>query len=109
VSDSGIPRIRIVRAVRTCLACPSQWEAWTDDERPVHLRYRHGRGTVEIDYDEADYEEPYGFPPEKAGEFTRLAFQGEHGEDGYIELAEFCRLANIDLAPDVKETTPYAR
>lgn len=98
-----------MRAVRTCLACPSQWDAWTDDERPVHLRFRHGRGYVELDYDESTYVEPYGFPADTTSDLTRLRFAAEHGEDGYIELAEFCRLANIDIDPGLKETTPYAR
>lgn len=26
--------------VKTCSACPSQWEGFTDDDRPVYIRYR---------------------------------------------------------------------
>lgn len=108
MSDSGIPRIRIVRAVRTCLACPSQWVAYTDDEKPVHLRFRHGRGRVEVDFSPDDYVEPYGFPSDEGGDLTRLVFQGEEGMDGYITLEDFCRLANIEMAPNLKEEKPYA-
>lgn len=109
MSDHGIPRIRIVRAVRTSLAAPSSWVAHTDDGRPVHLRYRHGRGRVEIDYDPATYEDPYGLPSGN-GDFTRLHFAAEPGMTSeYITLVDFCRLANIELAADLKEQQPYAR
>lgn len=38
--------MNITRAVRTCSAAPSQWDAWTRDGRKLYLRFRHGRGSV---------------------------------------------------------------
>lgn len=32
----------IVFMVRTCLACPSQWEALLKDQSSLYIRYRHG-------------------------------------------------------------------
>ena len=37
----------ISRAVQTCFACPSQWDAWTVDGHYLYLRYRWGSGTVD--------------------------------------------------------------
>ena len=34
--------------VRTCTACPSQWEGKTVDNRPVYIRYRWDNLTVRI-------------------------------------------------------------
>lgn len=39
-------RIKVVEIRRTCFACPSQWEGWTEDGRPVYIRYRWGRLSV---------------------------------------------------------------
>lgn len=35
-------RPRVVAIVRTCPACPSQWEGRTADGRAVYVRYRWG-------------------------------------------------------------------
>jgi len=43
----------LARVVRTCTACPSQWDAWTTSGQYLYLRYRFGRGTVDA-YDTAD-------------------------------------------------------
>jgi hypothetical protein len=32
----------IARIEQTCTACPSQWNAWTDDGEYVYIRYRWG-------------------------------------------------------------------
>lgn len=32
----------------TCSACPSQWEGRTVDNKPIYIRYRWGRLTVQI-------------------------------------------------------------
>ena len=45
----GIPKLRITKIVQTCYACPSQWDAETEDGRSVYIRYRHGHGTIEVD------------------------------------------------------------
>lgn len=38
----------VVRVHQTCIAAPSQWLAWTADGTQLYLRYRHGRGRVEV-------------------------------------------------------------
>lgn len=34
--------MKVKNVVRTCAACPSQWEAETEDGRGVYIRYRYG-------------------------------------------------------------------
>lgn len=34
--------MKLKSIVQTCEACPSQWEAMTEDDRPVYIRYRWG-------------------------------------------------------------------
>jgi len=34
--------IRVTTVVRTCTACPDQWEGITDDNRQIYARGRHG-------------------------------------------------------------------
>jgi hypothetical protein len=41
--------IKITRVVHTCGACPSQWDAWTDDNKYVYIRYRWGHLSVSYD------------------------------------------------------------
>lgn len=41
--------IEIVRAVRTCSICPSQWDAWDVGGKKFYIRYRWGWLTVERD------------------------------------------------------------
>jgi len=38
--------IKIVRLVKTCEACPSQWDTWDADGREIYIRYRWGWLTV---------------------------------------------------------------
>ena len=40
--------VAVVRVVRTCRACPSQWDAWTAQGVYVYVRYRSGRLTVDV-------------------------------------------------------------
>lgn len=80
--------MRIVKAVQTCWACPSQWDAWTDTGEYVYLRYRYGYGYAKT------YENGY----EDTGMGTVVAgFEFGHPLDGFIELKDFCRLAGIEL------------
>lgn len=79
----GEPRITLTRAVQTCYACPSQWDAWDADENYYYLRYRWGVGTVERDH--------------------RVIAEFDTGDslDGSIDLAEFARRAGLRLAKGV--------
>jgi hypothetical protein len=45
-----VNEIILVRAVQTCQACLSQWDAWDLDGRYWYLRFRHGHGTMGRDY-----------------------------------------------------------
>lgn len=38
--------IKIVKAIRTCYACPEQWDCTTDDGREVYIRSRWGKLTA---------------------------------------------------------------
>ena len=34
--------LKVVYSVRTCIACPSQWDIYVEDGRQLYARYRHG-------------------------------------------------------------------
>ena len=51
--------IEINGLIRTCIACPSQWEFFTFDERPVYVRYRWGYLSVRIGPPHAEMLEAY--------------------------------------------------
>lgn len=82
--------LRIVKAVRTCIACPSQWDAWTSDGTYLYLRYRSGIGRARA-YSSVD---AYG---REAGSLVG-EFDTGYQWDGSIGLATFCRLAGLELA-----------
>lgn len=58
-----------IKLVRTCYACPEQWEAFNGKECVGYLRYRWGRFTVEC--------------PDIAGE---LVYSADVDPDGYSGL-----------------------
>ncbi len=80
----------IVKAVQTCIACPSQWDAWDLDGNYWYLRYRHGRGTAE--------RQPGPDPGTWTNDGPNISF--EHGDHlaGSIDLEEFCERAGLNLA-----------
>lgn len=83
--------MRIIKAVMTSNACPSQWDAWTDEGDYVYLRYRHGYGYAKV------YEnENWWNGGNNAG--TQVA-SFEYGDDldGFITLQDFCEKANLEL------------
>lgn len=88
--------VTIVKAVQTCWACPSQWDAWTDTGQYLYLRYRSGRGTVDR-YPDNDSKQWTRVPD---GEFT--AWRDEDRLAGEITLPEFCEKAGIAIAPDAE-------
>lgn len=87
------PRYKIVKAVQTCLSCPSQWDAWTDEGQYLYLRFRHGVGTVE--------EQPS--PDTDAWKVKGAEIEFRHGGElaGSITLTEFAALANLKLTLEV--------
>jgi hypothetical protein len=40
--------MKIKNVVQTRAACPSQWDAMTEDNRSVYIRYRWGNFSVEV-------------------------------------------------------------
>jgi hypothetical protein len=81
----------LVRVIRTCTACPSQWDAWDLDGNYWYLRYRHSHGTAERqpgpDWTTWDRTVP------------NIEFDTDRGpHDGEIGIEEFCRLAGLNLA-----------
>jgi hypothetical protein len=86
--------VKIAKAVRTCTACPSQWDAWTPDGLYLYLRYRFGVGTV----DRYDSPDPQTWSALPSG---RVAyFQFGNALDGSIGLADFMRLAGLEWAEE---------
>ncbi len=41
----------IKNLIQTCLACPSQWNAETEDGKTVYIRFRWGQLTVSVGND----------------------------------------------------------
>lgn len=90
----------LVKIVQTCVACPSQWDAWDLDGNYWYLRYRHGHGTAE---------RQRGPDP---GTWTNvgapdISFQpdGAGHLDGSISLEDFCRHAGLNIAPSAEIIT----
>jgi hypothetical protein len=83
--------MQIVRTVRTCPACPSQWDAWTATGQYLYLRYRHGIGSVEQrpspDLDTWDLD------------YNPLAEWDDGTGNGEISLTEFLAASGLTLAP----------
>ena len=94
--DQQMSEVILKRIVKTCAACPSQWDAWDIDGNYWYLRYRHGRGSAERqnhpDPNTWDLKEP------------NIRFDGEAAgmADGWIELEDFCRLADLNIAPNAE-------
>lgn len=90
--------IVIANVVQTSFACPSQWDAWTADGQYLYMRFRHGYGSVRAEEgpDLPGPGEPYTMGP--------VVASFDHGDalDGCMELEEFCELAGIRLADDVR-------
>lgn len=89
-----VTEVILIKIVRTCGACPAQWDAWDLDGNYWYLRYRHSRGTAERqpgpDWTTWDRSEP------------DIRFSTEDDDtypDGWIELADFCKLAGLNIHP----------
>ena len=80
--------MRIVKAIQTSGACPSQWDAWTDSGEYVYLRYRHGYGYAKTYAD--------GYDDPGAGNII-ASFEYGDSLDGFITLQDFCEKAYIQL------------
>jgi len=91
--------ITLVRAVQTCMACPSQWDAWDADGNYYYLRYRSGHGSIRRYRTE-------NWPDSIESEFIAEVadFTYGHPLDGHITLEEFAYLAGVTLAPGLMHT-----
>jgi hypothetical protein len=107
--------IRIVRAVQTAMACPSQWDLWDADDNYYYARYRHGCGELRQYQSEnwvgaewkqnIDETEPgWGFKANVEYIRTVAEFQTEDEWDGFISLEEFAVKTGIEIAPDAYTT-----
>lgn len=98
----SLPQLRpdsplvLARAIRTCTAVPSQWDAWTVDGQYLYLRYRSGIGTVDA-YDSPESEE-WPQPPD-----GRVAiFDTGEPYGGDMTLVDFCERTGLQLADDAE-------
>jgi len=73
--------IKIVEAVMTCFACPSQWNAITDKNEPIYVRYRWGYLSIRIGPPDGDMWDAVG------GEEIFGKQLGD-GFDGYLTYKE---------------------
>lgn len=85
----------LARVVRTSRSHPAQWDAWTTSGQYLHLRYRHGEGSVE--------QHPSDDVATWDSESSRLWTLWDDGTDGgFLELADFLAMAGLRLAPDAQ-------
>lgn len=89
---------KIVKVNQTCIACPTQFDAWTDTGKYLYMRYRSGHGTVRM-FDSEHSSHLNGvdgnfFDPD------HLIADFRYGGwlDGSIGLEKFCELAGLELA-----------
>lgn len=104
--------ITLVRAIQTCIACPSQWDAWDADGNYYYLRYRHGRGEMR-QYKSSEWVgAPWTDEVDKSAagwavlantEYIRTIGTFDTGDpwDGVMDLYDFAKHLNIGIAPDI--------
>ncbi|MFH8627764.1 hypothetical protein ACH4A8_38755 [Streptomyces vietnamensis] len=83
--------MELARTVRTCPACPAQWDAWTTDGQYLYLRYRGGIGSVE--------ERPSPDLDTWGDEYAPVTEWDDGTGAGDISLADFLQAAGLSLAP----------
>lgn len=89
--------VTLIKAIQTCMACPSQWDAWDAEGNYYYLRYRSAHGTI------TRYRDEGWLYSEEQGE-TIAEFEYGHPLDGCMSLEEFAGHAGIELAPDMSRT-----
>lgn len=85
--------LEFVKVVRTCIACPSQWDAWNAEGDYYYLRYRSGRGTIE----ETPGPDPATWTPSNVTLLDH--FREGDGLSGSMDLDEFLNHTAYSLAP----------
>lgn len=85
--------LQFVKVVRTCSACPSQWDAWDAEGGYYYLRYRSGRGTIE----QAPGPDWTTWTPSNL--ILLDSFREGDRLDGSMSLVDFLRETAYSLAP----------
>ena len=80
--------IKIVELKQTCVACPSQWDAWDDEDNYYYIRYRWGHLTITIH--------------EVCGELIFEKYLGG-AFDGYLELDKLKEITKDIFQFDLEE------
>jgi hypothetical protein len=104
--------VRIVRAVQTSIACPSQWDLWDADGNYYYARFRHGCGEVrqyadenwvgapQKPDDEIDKAVPgWGIYSNTAYIRTVATFEVEDEWAGEISLGKLAEKTGLELDP----------
>lgn len=81
--------IKIKNMVKTCEACPSQWEIKLEDGRMMYGRYRWGCLTLSISESETD-----DIYDAVSGEVILSEDIGETGYEGCLSTEEFLERIN---------------
>ena len=81
----------VAQLTHACIACPSQWEGKTDDERPFYVRYRWGVLTVQL-----------GAKGTTDGSEGAMVFDDEVGDkmSGRIDWDEVMAATGIQMTSD---------
>jgi hypothetical protein len=109
--------ITIVRAVKTSIACPTQWDLWDDKDNYYYARYEDGCGELTqyktenwvgapfIPEEEITDHNP-GWIKRANTEYIRKVADFQHDDDldDFITLGEFAELAGIQLADNLMNT-----
>lgn len=80
-------KIKVVKIVNTCTACPSQWDGLTDDNRQIYVRYRWGSLDIRIG-DMGDMSEFGAVRGESI-------FDWDSDGDGWGGFMSYCELKSI--------------
>lgn len=92
----------IIKAVRTSIACPSQWDATTASGAYLYLRFRHGYGSVHAWKDRETEAADKNWEP---SETILATFDTSDGLDGYIELDDFLERAGLVMVLDAERVS----
>lgn len=89
----------LIHVHQTLTACPSEWSAWDPDGNWYYLRYRFGRGTVEVCQGGPAPGMDHLVYVDALSHATLIAeFHHGHELDGEIGLDEFLELAGMEQA-----------
>ena len=85
--------------IRTCIACPSQWEGPATDGRYVYIRFRHDSLTVYISDEESNNVDD-ALNGERIVELTSVVGDGEAGYMTDNELNRILTGLNLSADPE---------